>query len=131
LRLSKQLGFRFAREGATVMTRPALLVRRAVFFTATFCFTATLFAQPAPAQLREKIKNKVVDDVANQMVAEIQNDSCPQFEAMLKQRKSGGSSSSKAGGMMKSDPAMRERFINKVAGPLVNKMIDCDLLPPK
>jgi hypothetical protein len=90
-----------------------------------------LLVQPASAQLRQQIKNKVVDDVANQIVAQIENDSCPQFEAMLKQGKSGSSNSSKAGGMMKSDPAMRQRFVDKVAGPLVNKMIDCGLLPPK
>lgn len=109
--------------------RSYLAVRRAVFVAAMAVLSAGFFVHPASAQLREQIKNKVVDDVANQMVTEIQNDSCPQFEAMLKQRK--GGSSNKAGGMMKSDPAMRERFVNKVAGPLVNKMIDCDLLPGK
>ncbi len=112
------------------MARSTLIARRAVLIAAAFIF-ATLFAHPASAQLRERIKNKVVDDVAAQMVTEIQNDSCSEFESMLKQRQSGNSNSSKARGMMKSDPAMRERFINKVAGPLVNKMIDCDLLPGK
>ena len=114
-----------------MVLRPTLVVRRALVGVGTFIFAATLFANPASAQLRDKIKNKVVDDVANQMVSEIQSDSCPQFEAMLKQSKGSGGGSSKAGGMMKSDPAMRERFINKVAGPLLNKMIDCDMLPPK
>jgi hypothetical protein len=113
------------------MTRSTSVVRRAVLAAATFVLTAALLGQTASAQLREQIKNKVVDDVANQMVSQIQNDSCPQFEAMLKQRKGGTSNSGKAGGMMKSDPAMRQRFVNKVAGPLVNKMIDCDLLPSK
>jgi hypothetical protein len=112
-----------------VTPRSYLTVHRAVFVAAMALLSAGMFVHPASAQLRQQIKNKVVDDVANQMVTEIQNDSCPQFEAMLKQRKSG--SSNKAGGMMKSDPAMRERFVNKVAGPLVNKMIDCDLLPGK
>ncbi len=94
-------------------------------------FTAVMFVpQHAGAQLREQMKNKIVDDVANQMVSEIQNDSCPQFESFLKSRKSSGSGGG-ASGMMKKDPAMRQRFINKVAGPLLNKMIDCDLLPGK
>jgi type III secretory pathway component EscR len=112
------------------MPRSTLVVRRAVLAAVALIF-AMLFAHPASAQLRERIKNKVVDDVATQMVGEIQNDSCPEFEAMLRQRKSGDSSSNKTRSMMKSDPAMRERFINKVAGPLLNKMIDCDLLPGK
>ncbi|MDQ2908678.1 MAG: hypothetical protein M3R44_04925 [Candidatus Eremiobacteraeota bacterium] len=105
-----------------------------VLFIATFgavALTASAMA-PGSAQMREQIKNRVVDDVANQMVSQIQTDSCPEFEAMLKKQKnSGGSSSGKASGMMKKDPAVRERFVNKVAGPLLNKMIDCDLLPGK
>ncbi len=94
---------------------------------------ATLLCANASAQVREQMKTKIVDNVANQMVATIQSDSCPQFESMMKSRKSGGSGSSggSASGMMKKDPAMRQRFVNKVAGPLVNKMIDCDLLPSK
>ncbi len=76
------------------------------------------------------MKTRIVDSVANSMVSSIQSDSCADFAAMLKKRKSSsGSSSSKASGMMKKDPAARQRFVNKVAGPLLNKMIDCDLLP--
>ena len=80
--------------------------------------------------MRMGMKDRIVDTVANTMVSSIQSDSCADFAAMLKKRKGGGSSSSsKAGGMMKNDPAARARFVNKVAGPLLNKMIDCDLLP--
>jgi hypothetical protein len=32
--------------------------------------------------------------------------------------------------MIKQNPAARARFVNRVAGPLLNKMIDCDMLPP-
>ncbi len=86
-------------------------------------------ATPGSAQMRMGMKTKIVDAVANEMVSTIQSDSCADFAAMLKGRKSG--SSSGAGGMMKKDPAARARFVNKVAGPLVNKMIDCDLLPSR
>lgn len=103
-------------------------VPRMSFVIALALTALTFVPQPVSAQIRQQMKNKIVDDVANQMVSEIQQDSCPQFESFLKSRKSGGSSGS---GMMKKDPAMRQRFINKVAGPLVNKMIDCDLLPSK
>lgn len=111
------------------MKRFTSVVPRISFAIALALTAVTLVPQPAGAQVREQMKNRIVDDVANQMVAEIQQDSCPQFESFLKSRKSGGSGG--AGGMMKKDPAMRQRFINKVAGPLVNKMIDCDLLPSK
>ncbi len=101
----------------------ALTVALALAAGASLCGNAS-------AQIREQMKTKIVDDVANQMVTEIQSDSCPEFESFMKSRKSGGSASS-ASGMMKKDPAMRQRFVNKVAGPLLNKMIDCNLLPSK
>ena len=84
---------------------------------------------PAGAQLRQRIENNMVDSAAKTLVSEIQTDSCSEFSSMLKSRKSAGSSGSKANGMLKRDPGARARFVNQVAGPLVNKMIDCDLLP--
>lgn len=110
------------------MQRYVTLLR--YFRLAVFVLVSIAVVVPmhASAQLRQQLKNKIVDNVAEQMVAEIQSDSCPQFESMLKSRKN-GSNSGQAGGMMKKDPAMRQRFVNKVAGPLINKMIDCDLLP--
>ena len=110
------------KRGVSILLRPAFRLLLA-------SIAAVMLVQPASAQMREQMKEKIVDDVADQMVSQIQSDSCPQFAQMLHSNKSGGSKSSKAGGMMKSDPAMRERFVNKVAGPLLNKMIDCDMLP--
>ena len=90
---------------------------------------ALLAATIVPSSAQMRMKDKIIDGVANEMVSSIQSDSCAQFAATMKGRKSGGGS--KAGGMMKKDPAARARFVNKVAGPLLNKMIDCDLLPGK
>lgn len=90
-------------------------------------FAACVGSQ-AWGQPRERVKDNMIDSAANAMVAEIQNDSCSEFKAMLGSHKS-GSKPSRTGGMMKNDPAARERFVNKVAGPLLNKMIDCDMLP--
>ena len=97
-------------------------------------FTAAVLAAacvvPAGAQLRERIKNNMIDSAAKTLVSQIQTDSCPEFASMLKSHKGGGGSSSNTSGMLKRDPAARQRFVNQVAGPLLNKMIDCDLLPP-
>jgi hypothetical protein len=104
--------------------------KRFVIAVVGFVALTAWMAQPGLAQLRNQLKNQIVDMVASKMVTQIQTDSCPEFAAMLKNAKSSsGSDSSKAGGIMKNDPAARQRFINKVAGPLLNKMIDCDLLP--
>jgi hypothetical protein len=113
------------KETSEMTVRSAALCR--VFLASlTAALVSTAMIAPGSAQMRGTMKTRIVDAVANQMVASIQNDSCAEFAAMLKSRKSG---SSAAGGMMKKDPAARARFVNKVAGPLVNKMIDCDLLP--
>lgn len=77
--------------------------------------------------MREQLKYRIVDAAANAVVGEVQSESCAEFANTLKNRKSGSSGGMK--GMMKSDPAARARFVNRVAGPLVNKMIDCDLIP--
>ena len=43
----------------------------------------------------------------------------PQQEAMKE----------KVVGLLKNDPKMREHFLNKVAGPIANKMFDCGMIP--
>jgi hypothetical protein len=105
--------------------RPLSHARRLILASASATALAALLIEPALAQTA--MKDRIVDNIANQMVSQIQTDSCPEFEDMLKNGK--GGESGKTGGMMKKDPELRERFVNKVAGPLVNKMIDCDLLP--
>ncbi len=104
-------------------------VSRCVITAAMGVSLSFIAGAPGSAQMRMGMKDRIVDSVANTMVSSIQSDSCADFAAMLRKRKSGNSNSSKAGGMMKNDPAARARFVNKVAGPLLNKMIDCDLLP--
>jgi hypothetical protein len=101
-------------------------LRRVFLSSLAAVLACTAMISPGSAQMRGAMKTRIVDAVANEMVSSIQNDSCAEFAAMLKSRKSGSSS---AGSTMKKDPAARARFVNKVAGPLLNKMIDCDLLP--
>ena len=85
---------------------------------------------PASAQVGNNIKAKIMNQAATDLVNKIQTESCSEFAASLKKAKSNSSSgSSKAGSTLKSDPAARAQFVNKVAGPLVNKMIDCDMMP--
>jgi hypothetical protein len=71
----------------------------------------------------------MIDAAANSMVQQIQTSSCASFASMLQSRKSGGGQRRSGGNMIKQNPAARARFVNRVAGPLVNKMIDCDMLP--
>ncbi|MBV8196944.1 MAG: hypothetical protein JO263_02305 [Candidatus Eremiobacteraeota bacterium] len=89
----------------------------------------TFTALPGQTQtMRQQIAEKVVVDAANTFVSKIEGESCSQFAgtmSQMKQNKSGSSTSSK----LKNNPALRSKFVNIVAGPLMNKMIDCDMLP--
>ena len=96
---------------------------------AALAFTASMIV-PSSAQMRERMKDKMMDNAADQMVTTISGDSCADFATMMQGQKSGTGDSSKSG-MLKKDPAARKQFVDKVAGPLLNKMIDCDLLPGK
>ncbi len=95
---------------------------------ASIAFAASTFG-PSSAGMRDRMKAKAVDGVATDMVNTIQTSSCPQFAMMMQSHKSGGDSSQSD--KMKNDPATRQQFVDKVAGPLLNKMIDCDMLPSK
>jgi hypothetical protein len=116
-----------ATDGGIRMNRTRAGFRRRLSLSAAAALLTVSTMSAAPAQMGGGMKNRIIDDIAGEMVTSINGSNCAQFEAMLKKKKSGGGS--KGGGMLKSDPAARARFVDKVAGPLVNKMIDCNLLP--
>lgn len=80
--------------------------------------------------LTPSAKDRITDAVSNEVLQEIRTSSCSDFRAMLAKRKSGGKSgSSGMSSRLKNDPRERTRFVDAVAGPLVNKMVDCDMMP--
>jgi hypothetical protein len=90
--------------------------------------TPTLIVAVAvPALPQQRMRDRITDAVTNAVLQDIRSSSCSDFAASLRNRKS--SSGSKRNFNLKNDPQERQRFVNAVAGPLVNKMIDCDLLP--
>lgn len=73
----------------------------------------------------------VADKVAEKVIGHYQTASCEQIaakksqppapeEAQMKQR---------AVQMLRNDPEMRTYFLNKVAGPVVNKLFECGMIP--
>jgi hypothetical protein len=111
----------------------ALLPRTVIRTVALSVVTASLIAAmaiPGLSQLRAGAKDRITDAVSSEVLQEIRTSSCSDFAAMLAKHKSGGKSgSSGMGSRLKSDPRERTRFVDAVAGPLMNKMIDCDLMP--
>jgi hypothetical protein len=89
-------------------------------------------ALPGNAQMRQQIADKIATNAANQFVSKINGESCSQFASTMAQMKQKSSSSSGSSGMaakLKGNAQARTDFVNIVAGPLLNKMIDCDMLP--
>jgi hypothetical protein len=84
--------------------------------------TVALAASVAIAQ-----QYPMLDNVANKVVQKYQGMSCEQLWAQKSQPKS--AEEQRVIGLLKSDPAMRTEFMNRVAGPITNKMFDCGMIP--
>ena len=69
----------------------------------------------------------ILDRVADKVVQKYQSSTCEQ----LWQKKSEPKppEEQRIVGMLKSDPAMRAEFINRVAAPIANKMFECGMIP--
>ena len=69
----------------------------------------------------------IMDMVANKVIQKYQSASCEQ----LWQQKGAPKSpeEEKVVSLLKSDPQARTAFLNKIAGPIVNKMFECGMIP--
>jgi hypothetical protein len=69
----------------------------------------------------------MLDNVANKVVQKYQGMTCEQLWAQKSQPQS--EQEQRVIGLLKSDPAMRTEFMNRVAGPITNKMFECGMIP--
>jgi len=69
----------------------------------------------------------LLDMVAGKVVQKYQQSSCEQLWEKKGQPKS--PEEQRVIGMLRNDPAMRTEFINRVAGPIANKMFECGMIP--
>ena len=65
--------------------------------------------------------------VADKVIQKYQAASCEQLWAQKQQPKS--EQEQRLMSLLKSDPQLRTAFMNKVAGPIANKMFDCGMIP--
>ncbi|HMN75850.1 MAG TPA: hypothetical protein PKC97_07280 [Burkholderiaceae bacterium] len=86
-----------------------------------FGTTAVLAATAALAQY------PILDAVANKVIEKYQTSSCEQL--WQKKGQPPGEQEQRVIGLLKSDAAMREHFLSKVAGPIANKMFECGMIP--
>jgi hypothetical protein len=91
---------------------------------------ATVILAPVPgaAQLGQSMQTKIAVDVAHDLASKIQGESCSDFAATMHQLKGNSSSPGHASSIMKKNPSARTQFVNIVAGPMLNKMIDCGMM---
>ena len=69
----------------------------------------------------------IMDMVANKVIQKYQSSTCEQLWAQKQQPKS--AEEQKVIGLLKNDAQLRTAFLNKIAGPISNKMFECGMIP--
>ena len=69
----------------------------------------------------------LMNAVADKVIQKYQSSTCEQLWVQKQQPKS--AEEQRVIALLKSDPQLRTAFMNKVAGPISNKMFDCGMIP--
>ena len=69
----------------------------------------------------------VFDMVVNKVIQKYQSSSCEQL--WQKRGQPPGAEEQRVMGLLKNDPQMRQAFFNQIAGPVMNKMFECGMIP--
>jgi len=71
----------------------------------------------------------MLDQIADKVVQKYQNSSCAQIQAQRANKQGGGAMQARVIRMLHEDAQMRQEFLNRVAGPIANKLFECNLIP--
>jgi hypothetical protein len=73
----------------------------------------------------------MLDRIADRIIQKYATTPCAQLAEMKSEKPSGDKAEmeQRAMAMLKQDPQMRQYFLNKVAGPIANKMFECGMIP--
>lgn len=69
----------------------------------------------------------ILDMVANKVIEKYQNATCEQLWEQKGQPKS--AQQQQVIQMLQSDPALRTKFLDKIAAPVANKLFTCGMIP--
>lgn len=89
--------------------------------------TLASYAQvPKPPQ-----QYPIADALADKIVTKYQTSSCAQLAAQKAEKSAAAKSpmEMRVVELMRKDAAMREHFLNRIAGPVVNKLFECGMVP--
>jgi hypothetical protein len=94
-------------------------------------FFLFMLALEAPSASTQQSEYPMMDKIAQKVIDKYQNSSCEDLKAQKQQPADPQQAAmkQKVVGLLKSDPKMREQFLNKVAAPIANKMFECGLIP--
>jgi len=90
---------------------------------------AIAFIYVALASAQQPQQYPILDKIADKVIAKYQTSTCEQLWEKKAQKAPPSPEEQKVIGFLKSDPQMRQVFINKVAGPIANKMFECGMIP--
>ena len=96
------------------------MTKRSYLFTAALTL---LYITVAAAQ------HPVLDAIANKVVAKYQSSTCEQLMQQKAQKKPPPAGEQKAMEMLRTDPTMRHEFVGIVADQVVDKLIQCGMIP--
>jgi hypothetical protein len=105
-------------------TRVGMIARFALVFLFLIAIggtRATIGAAQAPDQ------HPILDQLANKVIEKYQNSSCQQLAQQKQEPPS--PEKVKAVQFLRTDPQLRTYFINKIAGPVANRLFECGFIP--
>src|SRR5580704_11819930 len=98
---------------------------------ALFALLASALFMQAQAPSQTQSQYPIADKLADKIIAKYQTSSCDQLIA----QKQGPPNAqheemeTKVMDLLKQNPPMRQHFLNRIAGPIVNKMFECGMIP--
>jgi hypothetical protein len=96
------------------------------------CMLMSLSQPPRyQAQAQAQSQYPIVDKLADRVIQKYQTESCTQLKAQKEQPPNPQESAmkQKVVAQLRADPKMREHFLNRVAGPIANKLFECGMVP--
>jgi outer membrane lipoprotein-sorting protein len=84
-----------------------------------------------PSGSAQQSEYPMMEKVAQKVIEKYQKSSCEDLKAQKEQAPDPQQAAmkQKAVAALKNDPKMREQFLNKVAGPIANKLFECGMVP--
>ena len=73
----------------------------------------------------------IMEQVAQKVIQKYQTSSCQQLAQQKSQPRTGPKAQmeQRAIQLLRDDPQMRAEFLNRVAGPIANKLFECGMIP--